>query len=452
MSTDEIILVSEKRLIEKFKYKIWPGDEKDTSYEENNFFVSKKPSEAFDLEDNDKTNFLNKSVKRKREANENEEVAVKRPNMKNRYFSVENVEQISGINEKEVKKSNLSESDQFLKRKDYLIKRLLRNRILPGTENVDNEDVITKEQPDSNEIHVNKPARSHQFQQDFIPLFKTDSVEKKESEQNLSLELLSNYYGPYPERCMKRVTETIIDAFKPIKGATYTNRAAEIAKMKVQLPSKFDKDTRLWRRIMRESFQVRQELKDKIERFKRHHHLMNSRKKNKKIFFVDLDENSDVEEVSEKENKKKKKLEKFDESDEETLNDSVIPLESSSDSDMDSKYTQFGKYSKKIKNEKQKKKVMKNKNFSRKNQQESAKSIYNNSKLNKEPSNDENLEMLRQQYRSLRNARNKSMNSIKKNVKDKSSKQISLEIERKLMNEKITKVRRMIKKLAKKNK
>lgn len=373
----------------------------------------------------------------------------KRQSLNNRYFSVENVKKISENIENDTKKSASSESDQFIKRKDYLIQRLLKNRSLPGIENTEKEDSIDQDKPDIIEIKDTVSVRKHAFQEEFIPLFKTDSKEIKESETGNFDQESPTYYGPYPYDCMQKVTETVIEAFKPIKGATYTNRTVEIAKMKVRLPSKFDKDTRLWRRIQRESYQIRQQLKDKIESTKRHEYFINSKKKNKKIYFVELDENSDSNsEENVKENKKN--AGKFDESEEENLSDGTIELESSSDWEMDSKCTQFGKYSKKNINEKQNKKAVKNKSNSKKNRKENEKSINNNSRLTKEESDDDELEMLRKQYRNLRNARNKAMNSIKKNVKDKSSKQMSLEIERKIMNEKITKVRRMIKKLAKK--
>lgn len=392
-----------------------------------------------------------KPEKRKSEDNQ-DQVLPKVRSRGNRYFSEENVKKICENSETGVKKTNLTENEQLNRPKDYLIQRLLTNRTLSGIEKDDTEDFLKAEEGSNTvKINVSMPARIQEFQDDFIPLSKIEPEKKKDNNQKIQNDQnLDNeskvYNGSYPFECMKKVTETVIEAFKPIQGATFTKRAAEIAKMKAQLPSKFDKDARLWRRIKRETYQIRQQLKNKIENCIRHERLMNSKNKKKKIYFVELSESSDTDFFEEVSNKQKKKTikEKFDDIEDQNLNDSSS--ESSDDSDMDSKYAQFGKYSKKI--DKQNKKAKNNKNIYRKSEKESSKSNIDNSKLNM----DDELEMLRKQYRSLRKARNRSMNSIKKNVKDKISKQTSLEIDRKIMNDEITQVRRMIKKLTKKSK
>ncbi|CAF0710221.1 unnamed protein product [Brachionus calyciflorus] len=483
MDNEDIIVVSEKRHIEKLNYKIWPGDEKDDNQDvNNNYYISNKPSDLVNTERESK--FKNTEYhqgKRKRDNNENteNEAPAKRPNMSNRYFSSENLKIIAESKEiaDSKKSSNAAESEKFTKRRDYLIKRLLQNRSLPGIEekNQENsscEEIIPEEESDE-EIKIVNKTRKHDFQDEFIPLFQSGSgqKEKLKNDEEKEKDIDNSFYsGPYPYRCLSKAKEAILEAFRPIPGATYTNRVAEIAKMKINLPSKFDHDKRLWSRIKRETYQIRQQLRDRIETYQRHEARMLA-KKSTKIEFIELDGDSDedseenettvIKMINSQNKKNKNKHLKFDDDDSDIdengiLSDDLVQMndENSDESDLDSKCVQFGKYSKQAKNLKKKKNNKFSSGSSSGLKCESVDYTPRLKQKNKKNNNnidDDELDLLKLEYRRLRNARNKAMRSIKNKVKDGASKQMSLEIEREIMNEKMTKVRRMIKKLNRKN-
>ncbi len=339
--------------------------------------------------------------------------------MKNRYFSNENIvpttssaddlkaqlEKSRGlILEDDLIATNQvaqPESEAFVKRRDYLLTKLLKAHTLPG---LDETPVLPKISVE-NKSASRAAARTSTFQDEFIPLFATkpDSNSKKsalkesssdsdddeddededcdvkivkEKAYNPKLNSLENYRGPYPIDCLYRSRRVIIDEFMPNSKATnrsnFFDRRFEILKMKLEVTSKFDTDNRLRNKIKRESAEKRQEILDKINatdrRFSYFMSTLKSPKKNQKMVFAsDSDSGQDfvketkastssdvINLVANKKRKKGKQSIVLDSDDEEDNEADVINMINQaeycvnmSDQDIDeedSKCKQFDKY------------------------------------------------------------------------------------------------------------
>lgn len=226
--------------------------------------------------------------------------------MKNRYFSIENqvneAEKQDDKNEKDLEeapsKSDSTTTQAFLKRKDYLLKKLMAAHTLPGLE--ENSSTSTTAEKGSNETDVQsapKPMRVSTFHDEFIPLFSVNSnsdknndnannnnkqkseisesssseedikVVKGDKEYNPQVNNLQNYQGPYSIDCILRSRRVLIEELLPMSISTnrsnYFDRRWEILKMKLDIKSKFDTDRRLRNKIQRETAQIQQQLTDR---------------------------------------------------------------------------------------------------------------------------------------------------------------------------------------------
>ncbi len=229
--------------------------------------------------------------------------------MKNRYFSLEN--QVAEANNDKVEEEEIattnktSDTQAFLERKDYLLKKLLAAHTLPGLEDSSN---VAEPQPAPKPAP--KPMRVSAFQDEFIPLFNVNSENndaKSETSQtsssssedesdiqvvgenadkvyNPKVNNLQKYQGPYSIDCMLRSRRVLIEEFLPMSTSTnrsnFFDRRFEILKMKLDIKSKFDTDKRLWNKIRRESAQIRQQLIDKATTRDRRFHFYQSRLRN----------------------------------------------------------------------------------------------------------------------------------------------------------------------------
>ena len=173
-----------------------------------------------------KPNYLNMSKNHinpnKKETHEFEPKKPVNKAMTNRYFSIENKinEGSNGLeecnsnmeeteqtkdNNGEVENDKQQESEQFIKKRDYLIKRLLQSRNLPEfsttdnqlTSNIESEEICLKIADDNGENKVQSgqimseninesanlkakaPTTTPAFQEDFIPLFSTNKEKEK---------------------------------------------------------------------------------------------------------------------------------------------------------------------------------------------------------------------------------------------------------------------------------
>ena len=265
----------------------------------------------------------------------------KRPNsMKNRYFSIENIEKVNEKNTAPAPQTSSSalESNEFMERRDYLIKKLLKSRTLPEPDKVDpiEPDTIPASVQACETVKLFKPNREHAFQDEFIPLFgnnaekkrkkaessdeddlveisddsdssddakKAADVVKRNTDYNPHSKEIQNYQGPYSIKCLTRSRQMLIDEFMTnsttANRSNYIDRRFEILKMKLSIKSKFDNDNRLWNKIRRETAQIRQVIYDRIERRDRKlgHYLNKSTKttttKNKHIVYENVSTDDD---------------------------------------------------------------------------------------------------------------------------------------------------------------
>ncbi len=207
------------------------------------------------------------------------------------------------------------ESEAFIKRRDYLLTKLLKAHTLPG---LDETPILPQKEDEKITIISRPPVRESTFQEEYIPLFaKSETTDKKsdsskstssetdddddcdvqivgEKKYDPKVNTLEKYRGPYPIDCLYRSRRIIIEEFMPNSKATnrsnFFDRRFEILKMKLEVVSKFDKDKRLWNKIRRQTVEKRQEILDKISandrRFNYYLSTLKSPKKNQKIVFT----------------------------------------------------------------------------------------------------------------------------------------------------------------------
>ena len=436
----------------------------------------------------------------------------KRPNsMKNRYFSIENIEKVNEENVASTPQTSSSalESNEFMQRRDYLIKKLLKSRTLPEPDKMDpiESDTIQVSAQADEPIKLFKPNREHAFQDEFIPLFgnnadkkrkkaessdeddvveisddsessddakKAADVVKRNTDYKPHAKEIQNYQGPYSIKCLTRSRQMLIDEFMTnsttANRSNYIDRRFEILKMKLSIKSKFDNDNRLWNKIRRETAQVRQIIYDRIERRDRRlsNYLDKSTKatpKNKHIVYENVSSDDDDELFAYDKTKSaylNKNNKKFVESkQDDTTSDSdssgqedVInminqqeselnddDIKSSQDDDEDSKCKQFGKYSNSKKKQLKKEKKSTSSNLRRKAEKKSNDSVDTRMRIDRVGLvADDEYEQLKQNYKTIRNKRNKLLR--KKKGAEIEAKRVTMTSELKVIRASMKKMRR----------
>ena len=241
--------------------------------------------------------------------------------MANRYFSMPIEESKSASSSsnssnsinvqqkpQQQQKQEPQESDEFIRKRDQLLKKVFQSRTLPdpsvaqlkpeatisstattsvSLSSVSSADGTTVKQEAAVSV---KQTRSHSFLDEFIPLFKTqekpastkesgddddddddDDViieEKPANAYNPRVDVLGGYKGPYPVHCMVKMRRYLIDALTS-SGRNYTDRTAEVLKLKMKIKSKFDGDRRLMNRIRHGTQATRQLIADRLDFYDR---------------------------------------------------------------------------------------------------------------------------------------------------------------------------------------
>jgi len=126
----DIILISEKKKLPDTSYVVWPGDEAYEMANKTTSSKSKPPSYKVSKEpfatDHYKSGFKQRDYQAEKKLATTED---KRPNsMKNRYFSIENIEKVNEENAASTPQTSSSalESNEFMQRRDYLIKKTFK--------------------------------------------------------------------------------------------------------------------------------------------------------------------------------------------------------------------------------------------------------------------------------------------------------------------------------------
>lgn len=380
--------------------------------------------------------------------------------MQNRYFSVENTVKINQIKPAN-SNDNLGEVEnrRFRERKDYLIEKLFKSRTLPlptggvfSNTNENSDEVSLKIISDSsdNKIKESKqllsiiPTKNNIHKEEFIKLSTDDIIVDTEASKSDKSSSFSRKRA-YPERCVKRVNQHLFELLKTNPG-TYTDRTAEIAKIKINIKSRFDHDDRLIKRIKRDTEVARNSIHEKLEFLeKRRNQKPNNSKNNsnnnnntnrrdsydlktnknknvKKIKYIKIDEDTE-EEVDEDEDDEDDDIINIIDEQETYLNSN----ESSSNSDdMDSKCFQL----KSLNNKKDKK-----------NAKYESKNLLYKSKKDNRIKIDSQLEELELNYKLKRDERNKLL---------KKKKNLETNIKREIMTNELKVMRRNLKKLRRK--
>lgn len=441
--------------------------------------------------------------------------------MKSRYFSLENIQTInSNINESKTTTPSSSsttsknEPESFTQRRDYLLDKLFKSRTLPDPTNNESSTIIplAKEIDSATNNLANKTVRSSAFQDEYIPLFDlnnktttststatnddTDSNNNNnKKEYNPKVNTIEAYKGPYSKKCLMRTRQYLIDLFKPYSTlysrSNFEDRLFEILKLKMNIKSKFDNDSKLIRKIKRDTAIEKQNVYDRIDSQNRRvkSYLAKNNKastSSKHSRFDDNDCDDEDEIIFEKSSKKAKTtplidLEQDDDEDDDELeSNSILNLISNQETyerldfeeeddniafkedDPDSKCIQFGNYLKKNKdnitkpNKKKKNSTTtlsrhsKNANKAIKQKSDSATNYridrtgLKTSNINNksEPPQPNELNDLELKYKQLRNERNKLL---------RKKKGIEINEKRQLMSNELKSIRRIMKKMRRKN-
>jgi hypothetical protein len=152
----------------------------------------------------------------------------------------------------------MCETSAFLERKESLINRLFKSR-LPIEPNGDNKDDLVvlddlnSKPPAVKPISFQETPRNEiVFFDDFIPIESNSNSTKQRDKFDLtySPEIEpSDYTGPYSPSCILKVRKSLIAELTNNRTGQTTNRRLEIAKIKVNIPSKFDNDNKLKRKL-----------------------------------------------------------------------------------------------------------------------------------------------------------------------------------------------------------
>lgn len=183
----------------------------------------------------------------------------KSSSLQSRYFSLK-----SSI---ENSKDKFVESDEFKKRKENLLKRIFSTR---GTsENA----VATSEETIS--LKKTIETRKSGSVADFIPIESSSSSSSDDDDYpknnasngyNPSEKCHDSYNGSYNKASIERVRRVLIEE---LSNKINTNRKYEILKIKLKIPSKFDGDERLLKKLKRINSQKIDYLNDRQRHAKR---------------------------------------------------------------------------------------------------------------------------------------------------------------------------------------
>lgn len=340
----------------------------------------------------------------------------------------------------------------------------------------------------------------------------TESVKKV---YDPKLNVFDSYRGPYSVRCLTKARQHLIEAFKSTSFA-HTDRTFEIVKVKLNIKSKFDNDIKLKRRIKRDTQAVRQIIQDKLDLYykrchnnpmymrpahyktKSQHHIrfndsdtIMAKSKNR-IQAIELDESSSSSIQHNESDEEESENGNTSDNEEDVIKminepETVINLSSDEEEDdddeeeeEDSKYVQFGKYSKNLDNSSSKNSTKSTHTSSRqtvkrkiqaktylnnssnrsnnesdddqleehffskvlkKNSSKNSHKSTHQSKQNNENDDENKLENLELEYKNIRNKRNKLLRKRKGD---------EVNIERKLMSDQLKLIRRQMKKLRRK--
>lgn len=296
--------------------------------------------------------------------NSDEEIKIRRPTKKHRYFAL--MEKATKRQEDE-RSSKVPEDSAQNERLSAILKKLNQARSLPG---VDLEVTTTTEATVEETVSLSQPVarlseRKHTFQGDFIPLTVVqpeiellndiDNPFSDTVDQASSIKVVydrKDYDGPYDLASINRVRQYLFDEFR----TKYIDRQTEILKMKMKIPSRFDEDSRLWRRIKQRTHEAKIKLEQAGRVFDRCESKLtgkatrqSSMDKSHLRFEEDDDDVQIIDpEAEEDEDDMDSSLENLLKDD----SDDVLSLSSNNDddddsdsSDQDSKCVQFGKYS-----------------------------------------------------------------------------------------------------------
>lgn len=380
----------------------------------------------------------------------------------------------------------------------------LKETIIQNDESISNDSSIiqlSQSQFDSDVIEMKENCLNNERKplnyniDEFIPLASDDDndqnetkiLNKKSSNKEVNKHInkintiiynptseINDYNGPYSLKCMLRVRQSLIDDLKPnyLKTKTtysspyvITDRTLEILKIKLNIPSKFDNDKKILRKLSNMRVEAERDLNTKIRlRKKLSNGNLNKKNMSNKHIYFDKNENlkdhddsdksfiSDYSDTSDDsksdKNEIKNENENFLFNDNSNVYKSLFDVKNDDDSiqiisnddedessdDVDSKCKQFDKYSKSIKNRNKVPKKVKNENL----------------KTNYELE----INKLEEKYRSTRLERNQLMKQMKKKIKNKNKKTNnaggnSKDMKLQVINEEMKDVRKKLKRLRK---
>ncbi len=204
-----------------------------------------------------------------------------------RYFSLPT----NNATEK-AKGAIFKETTQFLERKESLINRLFKAKSSTGAD----DDVVILNEPEP--LHsVNKPVAVERKQEkppseivffdDYIPIETNATKEKVNCVYDPDIEP-TGYTGPYSPNCILKVRKCLIAELNNNRTGNTTNRRLEIAKIKVNIPSKFDNDKKLKRKLGSIESQRKNDFDDRYQRLLK----QNTKSPKSTKFFDDDDDNN----------------------------------------------------------------------------------------------------------------------------------------------------------------
>lgn len=216
------------------------------------------------------------------ESEESHERLTKMACMSNRYFSSENIKKLRRDDSEpssmpSSSRQSTGESEEFVRRRDYLMTKLLQTRTLPGEVGNDTRETQANVSPDQlksttpgpiplmslcvSPMSSSSPASSKKFDSDFIPI------------RAVSPPLVENLKGtrlnPYPAECIRRAADQLKFLFSEnspfaLYESNQNQRTFEIIKLKLGLKSKFENDPVVRRRIERDDFAARKVIEDRV--------------------------------------------------------------------------------------------------------------------------------------------------------------------------------------------
>lgn len=153
------------------------------------------------------------------------------------------------------------ESEEFVRRRDYLMTKLLQSRNLPG-------ETTTTTPPPPPPLMTLAPTTSRPsapiFRDEFIPIRFNPPLRIEDTYEDVN----GTRLAPYPSDCIKRAAEHLKFLFSDLSPfvlheSNQAQRTFEIIKLKVGLKSKFDNDAALLRRIERNDYAAIKSIHDR---------------------------------------------------------------------------------------------------------------------------------------------------------------------------------------------